>query len=96
MIKNIGYNIIFSYICIDKNISIMKIEIIQFKYFSYEESGDVEWNAKIVYKKYNKTYHCLLNVDSFHKDIYIPKNQPQECKVLSGIVEATKLYLKMI
>ena len=72
----------------------MGIEIISFNYFG-EKSESTDWNAKVVYKKYDKSYHCLLHIDYFNKRVSIPKPQPIECKALSGIAEAIKTHLKL-
>lgn len=72
----------------------MAIEIISFKYFG-EDSESTEWNARVVYKKNNKSYNCILFVDYYKKELFIPKKiQFNECKVLSGIEQAIKIFLK--
>lgn len=68
-----------------------KIEIVTLNYFS--ELNDNDFNGKVIYKKYGKTYLAHIYVDFFQKQIYcMKKYQNQETKVLSGLDYALNIY----
>ena len=75
------------------------IEIISVNYFG--DTGDKNspvygenYNTKVHYKKYGKSYLATLYIDYYHGDVFIPK-QPKGYKALRGITEAVKKHEKL-
>ena len=68
----------------------VNIEVIKVNYFESIPYGvgRSEYNGKALYRKYGKTYICHVYIDFFNKEIYIPTQQPKECKVLHGVGKA--------
>lgn len=67
-----------------------KITIEKITYFANVEY-DEDFNAKIIYKKYGKTYLAAFFVCFFNRRIYIPK-QPKHHKVLVGLQQALEIH----
>lgn len=75
------------------------IEIISVNYFG--DTGDKKspvygenYNTKVHYKKYGKSYLATLYIDYYHGDVFIPK-QPKGYKALRGITESVKKHEKL-
>ena len=75
------------------------IDIISLNYFG--DTGDKKspvygenYNTKVNYRKYGKSYLATLYIDYFHGDVFIPK-QPKGYKALRGITEAVKKHEKL-
>ena len=68
-----------------------QINILNLNYFGELEGEN--FNAKVVYTKNGKSFHACIYLDYFWKDVYFPK-QPKECKVLSGLEQAIRIYKK--
>ena len=75
------------------------IDIISVNYFG--DTGDKNspvygenYNTKVHYKKYGKSYLATLYIDYYHGDVFIPK-QPKGYKALRGITEAVKKHEKL-
>lgn len=71
-----------------------QITIISMTYSAELEEGD--WNAKVRYTKGGKRYLALFYLDLPNREVYFPKNQPKECKVLQGLDYAIKLEKKFL
>lgn len=69
-----------------RNIKIEKIN-----YFG-ESTNSNDYNAKCLYYKHDKLYLVHLWVDFFNQRVHISKNQPKECKALSGLSEAVNAF----
>ena len=70
------------------------IEIISVNYFG--DTGDKNspvygenYNTKVHYKKYSKSYLAIIYIDFFRGDIFIPK-QPKGYKALRGLITAVR------
>jgi len=70
------------------------IEIISVNYFG--DTGDKNspvygenYNTKVHYKKYGKSYLATIYIDFFRGDIFIPK-QPKGYKALRGLTTAVR------
>jgi len=75
------------------------IEIISVNYFG--DVGDKNsgvygenFNTKVHYKKYGKSYLATLYIDYFHGDVFIPK-QPKGYKALRGLTTAVRQKEKL-
>jgi hypothetical protein len=66
-------------------LKIMKVSIELVNYFGH--SDDINFNAKVLYKKNRKQYLAHIYIDFFNRRIYIPK-QAKECKILKGFEQA--------
>lgn len=63
-------------------------------YFGSKSYDD--FNAKVLYKKNNKSYLAHVYIDWFNKKVYTCKQyQAKECKVLKGLNEALKINLNL-
>lgn len=65
--------------------STQSIRIENVNYLGHDDSRN--YNAKVLYTKNGKLYLAHVDIDFFHKRVYIPK-QEKECKVLSGFEQA--------
>ena len=66
-----------------------KIVIEKINYF-----GGEDFNAKALYRKNGKLYLCHIHIDFFNLKIYAERQQPKECKVLTGFEAAVNAYAK--
>lgn len=75
------------------------IDIISVNYFgdTSDKNSPVygeNYNTKVHYKKYGKSYLATIFIDYYHGDVFIPK-QPKGYKALRGITEAVKKHEKL-
>ena len=56
------------------------------------DSDSRNFNAKVLYRKGGKLYLAHIDIDFYHKRVYIPK-QPKECKVLVGFEQAISIHI---
>lgn len=68
------------------------VTIEKLNYFG-QSTNSIDYNAKVLYKKYGKLYLCHVYVDYFNNRVYISKNQPKECKILVGIDHAVNEFI---
>lgn len=57
-----------------------------------QESNSNDFNAKCLYRKNGKLHLAHIYIDFFNKRVYISKNQPKECKILSGLYCAVNAF----
>jgi hypothetical protein len=71
------------------------IEIISVNYFGdNSDTYGKNYNTKVHYKKYGKSYLATLYIDYFHGEIIIPK-QPKGYKALMGLMTAVRQKEKL-
>jgi len=71
------------------------IEIISVNYFGdNSDTYGKNYNTKVRYKKYGKSYLATLYIDYFHGEIIIPK-QPKGYKALMGLMTAVRQKEKL-
>lgn len=61
-----------------------QVTIEKVNYFG-ESTGSNDYNAKALYRKNGKLYLVHVYVDFFNNHVFVSRNQPKECKVLSGV-----------